>query len=158
VFHLLIRFAPQPVHPTEIAWTPGLKQNALSHHLADLTRAGLTSVNRRGRSLHYSADLDMTKDLIGYLALDLGRARPDLLSVSPANPIRAYAAVTAAHWAFMLSDGALRMLVRLHFNSLGFTPVQPTWLFLFYGLAGIVTNLAAGWLSAPRLADVTSGV
>jgi hypothetical protein len=64
------------------------------------------------------------------------------------NPLRAYAAVTAAYWAFMLSDGALRMLVLLHFNSLGFTPVQLAWLFLLYELAGIVTNLGAGWLAA----------
>ncbi|MCB1341965.1 MAG: organoarsenical effux MFS transporter ArsJ [Pseudooceanicola sp.] len=64
------------------------------------------------------------------------------------NPIRAYAAVTAAYWAFMLSDGALRMLVLLHFNALGFTPVQLAWLFLLYEAAGIVTNLAAGWLAA----------
>jgi hypothetical protein len=65
-----------------------------------------------------------------------------------ANPLRAYAAVTAAYWAFMLSDGALRMLVLLHFNSLGFTPVQLAWLFLLYEVAGIVTNLAAGFLAA----------
>ncbi len=64
------------------------------------------------------------------------------------NPLRAYAAVTAAYWAFMLSDGALRMLVLLHFNSLGFTPIQLAWLFLLYEVAGIVTNLAAGWLAA----------
>ncbi len=64
------------------------------------------------------------------------------------NPLRAYAAVTAAYWAFMLSDGALRMLVLLHFNALGFTPIQLAWLFLLYEVAGIVTNLAAGWLAA----------
>ncbi len=69
-----------------------------------------------------------------------GRATP--------NPLRAYAAVTAAYWAFMLSDGALRMLVLLHFNSLGFTPLQLAWLFLLYEMAGIGTNLAAGWLAA----------
>jgi MFS family permease len=68
--------------------------------------------------------------------------------VTAPNPLRAYAAVTAAYWAFMLSDGALRMLVLLHFNSLGFTPVQLAWLFLLYELAGIGTNLAAGWLAA----------
>ena len=66
----------------------------------------------------------------------------------PPDPLRAYAAVTAAYWAFMLSDGALRMLVLLHFNSLGFTPVQLAWLFLLYEVAGIVTNLGAGWLAA----------
>jgi MFS family permease len=68
--------------------------------------------------------------------------------MSNPNPIRAYAAVTAAYWAFMLSDGALRMLVLLHFNALGFSPVQLAWLFLLYEVAGIVTNLAAGWLAA----------
>ena len=67
---------------------------------------------------------------------------------APASPLRAYAAVTSAYWAFMLTDGALRMLVLLHFNALGFTPVQLAWLFLLYELAGIVTNLYAGWLAA----------
>ncbi|MEH6773435.1 MAG: organoarsenical effux MFS transporter ArsJ [Cereibacter changlensis] len=70
------------------------------------------------------------------------------MSVAAASGIRAYAAVTAAYWAFMLTDGALRMLVLLHFNALGFSPIQLAWLFLLYELAGIVTNLSAGWLAA----------
>ena len=70
------------------------------------------------------------------------------VAAPPPNPMRAYAAVTAAYWAFMLSDGALRMLVLLHFNALGFTPIQLAWLFLLYEVAGVVTNLAAGWLAA----------
>ncbi|WP_145111009.1 organoarsenical effux MFS transporter ArsJ [Cereibacter sediminicola] len=70
------------------------------------------------------------------------------MSVAAPSGLRAYAAVTAAYWAFMLSDGALRMLVLLHFNGLGFSPVQLAWLFLLYELAGIVTNLSAGWLAA----------
>lgn len=69
-------------------------------------------------------------------------------SAPEGNPLRAYMAVTAAYWAFMLSDGALRMLVLLHFNGLGFTPIQLAYLFLFYEIAGIVTNLSAGWLAA----------
>ena len=46
----------------------------------------------------------------------------------------------------MLTDGALRMLVLLHFHTLGFTPLTLAWLFLLYELAGIATNLAAGWI------------
>jgi ArsR family transcriptional regulator, arsenate/arsenite/antimonite-responsive transcriptional repressor / arsenate reductase (thioredoxin) len=79
VFRLLIRFAPQGVRPTEIATSLGLKQNTLSHHLADLAAAGLVQVRRDGRSLFYAANLEATEMLIGYLALDVGRARPDLL-------------------------------------------------------------------------------
>ncbi|QPM92248.1 organoarsenical effux MFS transporter ArsJ [Pseudooceanicola algae] len=60
----------------------------------------------------------------------------------------AYVAVTAAYWAFMLTDGALRMLVLLHFHSLGFSPVQLAYLFVLYEIAGMVTNLAAGWIAA----------
>lgn len=80
VFRLLMRFAPRGVRPTEIVEALGFKTNTLSHHLADLTSAGLVQVERQGRSLFYSVDLDTTEGLIGYLALDVGRARPDLLS------------------------------------------------------------------------------
>jgi len=67
-------------------------------------------------------------------------ARPEGLS--------AYIAVTAAYWAFMLTDGALRMLVLLHFHTLGFTPLQLAYLFVLYEIAGMVTNLSAGWTAA----------
>jgi len=80
VFRLLMRFAPRGVRPTEIAAALGLKQNTLSHHLADLGAAGLVTARREGRSLYYRADLDTAEALIGYLALDVGRARPDLLA------------------------------------------------------------------------------
>ncbi|MFN3825781.1 MAG: metalloregulator ArsR/SmtB family transcription factor [Pseudorhodobacter sp.] len=80
VFRLLMRFAPRGVRPTEIAAALALKQNTLSHHLADLVACGLLQVDRQGRSLFYSVDLEVAEGLIGYLALDVGRARPELLA------------------------------------------------------------------------------
>lgn len=62
--------------------------------------------------------------------------------------LAAYITVTAAYWAFMLTDGALRMLVLLHFHTLGFSPVQLAYLFLLYEFMGMVTNLSAGWIAA----------
>ncbi|WP_197917579.1 organoarsenical effux MFS transporter ArsJ [Thiosulfatihalobacter marinus] len=62
--------------------------------------------------------------------------------------LAAYATVTAAYWAFMLTDGALRMLVLLHFHALGFSPVQLAYLFVLYEVMGVVTNLSAGWVAA----------
>ncbi len=62
--------------------------------------------------------------------------------------LAAYMTVTAAYWAFMLTDGALRMLVLLHFHTLGFSPVQLAYLFVLYEIAGVVTNLSAGWVAA----------
>src|SRR3989442_1927204 len=62
--------------------------------------------------------------------------------------VRNYAIVTAAYWPFRLTDGALRLLVLVHSHELGYTPVQLAFLFLFYELFGIVTNLVGGWLAA----------
>lgn len=64
------------------------------------------------------------------------------------NPRAAYGAVTAAYWAFMLTDGALRMLVLLHFHTIGFSPISLAYLFLLYEFMGIATNLSAGWIAA----------
>lgn len=62
--------------------------------------------------------------------------------------IRRYLVVTGNYWMFTLTDGALRMLVVLHFHQLGFSPLQIAALFLFYEFFGIVTNLLGGYLGA----------
>ena len=66
--------------------------------------------------------------------------------ISPA--IRQYMIVTGNYWAFTLTDGALRMLIVLHFYSLGYSPLQIAALFLFYEIFGVVTNLVGGYLGA----------
>ena len=62
--------------------------------------------------------------------------------------VRQYLLVTCSYWGFTLTDGALRMLVILHFHQLGYTPLQIALLFLFYEIFGVVTNLLGGWLGA----------
>ncbi|WP_019933764.1 organoarsenical effux MFS transporter ArsJ [Oceanimonas smirnovii] len=69
-----------------------------------------------------------------------------LTGLSPA--VRQYLVVTGNYWAFTLTDGALRMLVVLHFHELGYSPLNIALLFLFYELFGVITNLAGGWLGA----------
>jgi predicted MFS family arabinose efflux permease len=61
---------------------------------------------------------------------------------------RNYAIVTAAYWGFTVTDGALRMLVLLHFFRLGYSPFTLAFLFLLYEAAGIAANLIGGWLAA----------
>ncbi len=64
------------------------------------------------------------------------------------SDIRNYGVVTAAYWGFTLSDGALRMLVLLHFYTLGYTPFEIALLFLLYEFFGVLTNLIGGWIGA----------
>lgn len=65
-----------------------------------------------------------------------------------APQVRQYLLVTGNYWAFTLTDGALRMLVVLHFHALGYSPLQIAALFLFYELFGVITNLVGGYLGA----------
>ncbi|MEE3214993.1 MAG: organoarsenical effux MFS transporter ArsJ, partial [Pseudomonadota bacterium] len=62
--------------------------------------------------------------------------------------VRQYLLITGNYWAFTVTDGALRMLVVLHFHQLGYSPLEVALLFLFYEAFGVVTNLVGGWLGA----------
>ncbi|MTI12163.1 organoarsenical effux MFS transporter ArsJ [Sansalvadorimonas verongulae] len=62
--------------------------------------------------------------------------------------VRQYLLITFNYWNFTITDGALRMLVVLHFHQLGYTPLEVAALFLFYEFFGVVTNLTGGWLGA----------
>ncbi|MDC9719863.1 MAG: organoarsenical effux MFS transporter ArsJ [Gammaproteobacteria bacterium] len=64
------------------------------------------------------------------------------------SSLRQYAIITGNYWAFTLTDGALRMLVVLHFHSLGYNALQIALMFIFYELFGVVTNLLGGYLGA----------
>lgn len=72
-----------------------------------------------------------------------------MIILSQLSPqVRQYLLITANYWAFTLTDGALRMLVILHFHGLGYSPLDIAMLFLFYEFFGVVTNLIGGWLGA----------
>ena len=68
-------------------------------------------------------------------------------SAGARHAARNYAIVTAAYWGFTLTDGALRMLVLLHFYRLGYSPFTLAFLFLLYEAAGVLANLVGGWLA-----------
>ncbi len=67
---------------------------------------------------------------------------------SLSEDVRQYLLVTFNYWTFTLTDGALRMLVVLHFHELGYSPLEVAMLFLFYEIFGVFTNLLGGWLGA----------
>ncbi len=64
------------------------------------------------------------------------------------SAVRNYAIVTSAYFLFTITDGAIRMLVLLHFYQLGYTPFMLAFLFLLYETAGIFANVGGGWLAS----------
>ncbi|MBW4515877.1 MAG: organoarsenical effux MFS transporter ArsJ [Timaviella obliquedivisa GSE-PSE-MK23-08B] len=66
-----------------------------------------------------------------------------------------YILVTLTYWGFTITDGALRMLVLLYFNNIGYTPIQIASLFLFYEVFGVITNFLGGWIGSQLGLKVT---
>ncbi|MGC9387274.1 MAG: organoarsenical effux MFS transporter ArsJ [Hydrogenovibrio sp.] len=69
-----------------------------------------------------------------------------------------YGLITANYWGYTITDGALRMLVLLHFYQLGYSPLEIAMLFLFYEFFGIVTNLFGGWFGARLGLNLTMNI
>lgn len=76
------------------------------------------------------------------------------MTASSAN-FKNYALVTLTYWGFTITDGALRLLVLLYFNNIGYTPIQIASLFLFYEVFGVVTNFLGGWIGSQLGLKVT---
>ncbi|MEB3339641.1 organoarsenical effux MFS transporter ArsJ [Okeania sp.] len=70
------------------------------------------------------------------------------MTSTTSSSIKNYALVTLAYWGFTITDGALRMLVLLYFNKIGYTPLEIAFLFLFYEVFGIFTNFFGGWIGS----------
>jgi len=75
-------------------------------------------------------------------------------TTSQAN-FKNYVLVTLTYWGFTITDGALRLLVLLYFNNIGYTPIQIASLFLFYEVFGVVTNFLGGWIGSQLGLKVT---
>jgi DNA-binding transcriptional ArsR family regulator len=67
VFRLLVRQGASGAAAGEIAERLDLPAPTLSFHLAHLTRAGLVTPRREGRSIIYSANYAAMNSLLGYL-------------------------------------------------------------------------------------------
>ncbi len=70
IFRTLVRAGPDGLCAGEIARGLAQRQNTISTNLAILSRAGLTTFRREGRSVRYFADMEGMRHLIAYLLED----------------------------------------------------------------------------------------
>jgi len=78
IFRLLMRRGPDGMPAGEIARALKAPPNTMSVHLAILTRAGLVSARKQGRSIIYAVDLEGTRKLLAYLVEDCCGGKPDV--------------------------------------------------------------------------------
>lgn len=108
VFRLLVRMAPHPMRPTQIAATLAIRPNTLSNYLSELSSAGLIQVTRHGRALDYSVNPTQVAALTGFLLNDCCRGRPDLCGGGATLPA---ALSNRPHVLFLCSANSARSLM-----------------------------------------------
>jgi DNA-binding transcriptional ArsR family regulator len=67
VLKLLIRFGRDGLVPGKIAEELKIPDNTLSFHLSHMSKSGLITSEKKGRSITYFANTDLIQKLIGYL-------------------------------------------------------------------------------------------
>jgi ArsR family transcriptional regulator len=67
VFRLLIQYGRDGAVPGRLAEELKIPDNTLSFHLSHMSKAGLVSSKKNGRSITYFANTEVMNDLIGYL-------------------------------------------------------------------------------------------
>lgn len=78
VFRALIRSGPNGMPAGDIADAVGVPPSTMSHHLAQLERAGLLHSRRVERRIFYAVELEATRRLLAFLIEDCCQGRPEI--------------------------------------------------------------------------------
>jgi ArsR family transcriptional regulator, arsenate/arsenite/antimonite-responsive transcriptional repressor len=78
VFRLLVKHEPDGLAAGDIAKVLAVPQNTMSSHLSILSRAGLVSAQRHGRSIVYRADLANLQAVVLFMLRDCCDGRPEI--------------------------------------------------------------------------------
>lgn len=69
-FRLLVKAGPDGLPAGAMSDAIGIPHNTLSFHLNHLSNAGIVHSRKEGRSVIYSANFDVVRDLIGFMIKD----------------------------------------------------------------------------------------
>jgi ArsR family transcriptional regulator len=78
VFRLLVKHEPDGLAAGDIAKALAVPQNTMSSHLAILSRAGLVTAQRFGRSIVYRAELARFQEVVLFMLRDCCDGRPEI--------------------------------------------------------------------------------
>ncbi|OYX63109.1 MAG: transcriptional regulator [Sphingomonadales bacterium 32-64-17] len=76
VFRMLVKAGPDGLMAGEIAQRCGVPASTMSHHLANLERAGLATSQRESRVIRYRADYAGMRQLLAFLMEDCCQGDP----------------------------------------------------------------------------------
>ena len=76
-YRLLVEVGPRGLPSGEIATRLAINPSTMSHHLAQLERAGLLRSSREERHILYAVDWDSTDQLLQFLTEDCCKLQPE---------------------------------------------------------------------------------
>jgi hypothetical protein len=77
-----------------------------------------------------------------------GEAKESFMQAARSEALRPFVIISTSYLLFTITDGAIRMIVLLHAYNKSFSALQVAIMFTLYELAGVFTNLAAGFMGA----------
>jgi ArsR family transcriptional regulator, arsenate/arsenite/antimonite-responsive transcriptional repressor len=86
VFRLLVKEGPIGASAGDVADKVGVPPSTLSHHLAQLERAGLLRSWRVQRNIFYAVDVEGSRRLIAFLTEDCCQGHPQLCGYGTGTP------------------------------------------------------------------------
>ena len=71
-----------------------------------------------------------------------------VMKAARSQALRPFVIISSSYLLFTITDGAIRMIVLLHAYNKSFSALEVAIMFSLYEMAGVVTNLAAGFMGA----------
>ena len=71
-----------------------------------------------------------------------------MMRAARSQALRPFVIISSSYLLFTITDGAIRMIVLLHAYNKSFSALEVAIMFTLYEMAGVVTNLAAGFMGA----------
>lgn len=74
--------------------------------------------------------------------------KQSFMEAAGSEALRPFVIISSSYLLFTITDGAIRMIVLLHAYNKSFSALEVAFMFTLYELAGVFTNLAAGFMGA----------
>lgn len=76
------------------------------------------------------------------------KAKETVFQAATSEALRPFVVISSSYLLFTITDGAIRMIVLLHAYNNNFSALEVAIMFTLYELAGVFTNLAAGFFGS----------
>ena len=94
------------------------------------------------------AELTTTNDKAEEDANGGKKKKESFYSQATSQALRPFVIISSSYLLYTITDGAIRMIVLLHAYNKSFSALEVAIMFTLYELAGVFTNLAAGFMGA----------